>query len=95
MEGKIRERITGVVKEPTIEGRIKSVHGIYRKMYMQNKNFAEIYDVYAIRIIVDSVIDCYNCLGVIHDMFRPLPADLRTISRLRSQICISRFIQRS
>ena len=73
MEGKIRERITGVVKEPTIEGRIKSVHGIYRKMYMQNKNFAEIYDVYAIRIIVDSVIDCYNCLGVIHDMFRPLP----------------------
>ena len=42
-------------------------------MYMQNKNFAEIYDVYAIRIIVDSVIDCYNCLGVIHDMFRPLP----------------------
>lgn len=73
MEDKIRERITGVVKEPTIEGRIKSVHGIYRKMYMQNKNFAEIYDVYAIRIIVDSVIDCYNCLGVIHDMFRPLP----------------------
>ena len=41
MEGKIRERITGVVKEPTLEGRIKSVHGIYRKMYMQNKNFAE------------------------------------------------------
>ncbi len=70
---KIRERISTVVKDPQIDGRIKSVHGIYRKMYMQNKNFDQIYDIYAIRIIVDSVIDCYNCLGVIHDMFRPMP----------------------
>ncbi len=70
---KIRERIQTVVKKPQIDGRIKSVHGIYRKMYMQNKNFDQIYDIYAIRIIVDSVIDCYNCLGVIHDMFRPMP----------------------
>lgn len=70
---KIRERISTVVKNPQIDGRIKSVHGIYRKMYMQNKNFDQIYDIYAIRIIVDSVIDCYNCLGVIHDMFRPMP----------------------
>lgn len=73
MQEKIGERIQNVVKEPKIDGRIKSVHGIYRKMYMQNKNFDEIYDIYAIRIIVDSVIDCYNCLGIIHDMFRPLP----------------------
>lgn len=70
---KIRERISTVVKNPQIDGRIKSVHGIYRKMYMQNKNFDQIYDIYAIRIIVDSVIDCYNCLGIIHDMFRPMP----------------------
>jgi len=70
---KIRERIQTVVKNPQIDGRVKSVHGIYRKMYMQNKNFDQIYDIYAIRIIVDSVIDCYNCLGVIHDMFRPMP----------------------
>lgn len=70
---KIRERISTVVKDPQIDGRIKSVHGIYRKMYMQNKNFDQIYDIYAIRIIVDSVIDCYNCLGIIHDMFRPMP----------------------
>lgn len=73
MKEKIAERITGIVADPKIDGRIKSVHGIYRKMYMQNKNFDEIYDVYAIRIIVDSVSECYNCLGVIHDMFRPLP----------------------
>lgn len=69
----IRERISTVVKNPQIDGRVKSVHGIYRKMYMQNKNFDQIYDIYAIRIIVDSVIDCYNCLGLIHDMFRPMP----------------------
>ena len=42
-------------------------------MYMQNKSFDEIYDIYAIRIIVDNLADCYNCLGVIHDMFTPLP----------------------
>ena len=73
MKDKIRERIKDVVNDPKIDGRIKSVHGIYRKMYMQNRDFDEIYDIYAIRIIVDSVIDCYNCLGIIHDMFRPLP----------------------
>ena len=42
-------------------------------MYMQNRDFDEIYDIYAVRIIVDSVIDCYNSLGIIHDMFRPIP----------------------
>lgn len=72
-KAQIAERISTVVKDAKIDGRIKSVHGIYRKMYMQNKNFDQIYDIYAIRIIVDSVIDCYNCLGVIHDMFRPMP----------------------
>lgn len=69
----ISRRIKAEVAGAHIDGRIKSVHGIYRKMYMQNKTFDEIYDIYAVRIIVDSVIDCYNCLGVIHDMFRPLP----------------------
>lgn len=73
MKEKISARISTVVKNPKIDGRVKSVHGIYRKMYMQNKNFDQIYDIYAIRIIVDSVIDCYNCLGLIHDMFRPMP----------------------
>ncbi len=70
---KIKERISEIILNPHIAGRIKSVHGIYRKMYMQNKDFGEIYDIYAVRIIVDSVIDCYNCLGVIHDMFTPIP----------------------
>ena len=70
---RIKDRISEIIPDPHIAGRIKSVHGIYRKMYMQNRNFGEIYDIYAVRIIVDSVIDCYNCLGVIHDMFTPIP----------------------
>lgn len=70
---KIQERIKDIVEDARVDGRIKSVHGIYRKMYMQNKNFDEIYDIYAVRIIVNTVIDCYNCLGVVHDMFRPIP----------------------
>ena len=70
---KISERLKETVQNPHIDGRIKSVTGIYRKMYMQNRSFDEIYDIYAVRIIVDSVTDCYNCLGVIHDMFRPIP----------------------
>lgn len=73
IKARIEERVCKSVKDAHIDGRVKSIHGIYRKMYMQNKNFDEIYDVYAIRIIVDTVIDCYNCLGIIHDMFRPIP----------------------
>ena len=55
------------------QGRVKSIYGIYRKMYLQNKSFDEIYDIYAIRIITDTVTDCYNILGIMHDMFRPIP----------------------
>jgi GTP pyrophosphokinase len=69
----ILERVKLEVENAQIDGRIKSVHGIYRKMYMQNRDFDEIYDIYAIRIIVDNVIECYDCLGVIHDMYRPIP----------------------
>ena len=73
----IRERITDKLDSLKIDcfvaGRIKSITGIYRKMYMQGRAFEEIYDIYAVRVIVDSVNDCYNVLGVVHDMFRPLP----------------------
>ncbi len=73
IKDKISDRVKQTVPNAQISGRIKSVHGIYRKMYMQGKQFDEIYDIYAVRIIVDSVIDCYNCLGIIHDMYNPLP----------------------
>ena len=59
--------------EMAFQGRIKSIHGIYRKMYVQGKDFDEIYDIYAIRIITDTVANCYNILGIMHDMFRPIP----------------------
>ncbi len=73
IQDRIKDRMESIASGAHVSGRIKSVHGIYRKMYMQNKNFDQIYDIYAVRIIVDTVIDCYNCLGVIHDMFKPIP----------------------
>lgn len=69
----IGERVSQTMPDAKIEGRIKSVHGIYRKMYVQSKTFDEIYDIYAVRIIVDNTIECYDCLGIIHDMFTPIP----------------------
>lgn len=59
--------------EMTFQSRVKSIHGIYRKMYNQDRGFDEIYDIYAIRIITDTVANCYNILGVMHDMFQPIP----------------------
>ncbi len=69
----ISERVKKEVPNVHIAGRIKSVHGIYRKTYMQNRTIDEIYDIYAVRLIVDSVYECYCCLGIIHDMFNPIP----------------------
>ena len=57
----------------TLEGRIKSVYSVYRKMYNQNKSFDEIYDFYALRIIVDNELECYTALGIIHEMFNSIP----------------------
>ncbi len=57
----------------TLEGRIKSVYSIYKKMYTQNKSFDEIYDFYALRIIVETELECYTVLGLIHEMFKSIP----------------------
>ncbi len=73
IQARIKERVEELVPNITIEGRVKSIHGIYRKMYMQGKSFDEIYDIYAVRVITDTVANCYNILGVVHDMFRPIP----------------------
>ena len=70
---KIETHVKQYVPNITLTGRVKSIHGIYRKMFLQNKSFDEIYDIYAVRIITDSVTECYNILGVIHDMFQPIP----------------------
>ena len=69
----IKERVELSIPNVYIEGRVKSVYGIYRKMFIQGKTFEEIYDVFAVRIIVDTIEDCYNVLGIVHDMFQPLP----------------------
>lgn len=75
----IKEQITERFKEdnfqrpPQIDGRVKSVYGIYKKAFLQGKSIDQIYDKYAARIIVDTVNECYNALGLIHDMFTPIP----------------------
>ena len=56
-----------------LEGRVKTVYSIYRKMFNQNKSFDEIYDFYALRVIVDTEAECYTVLGLIHDMFKMVP----------------------
>ena len=56
-----------------LEGRIKSVYSLYRKMYTQNKAFDEIYDFYAVRVIVDTELECYTALGLVHEMFKSIP----------------------
>ncbi|MBQ7106463.1 MAG: bifunctional (p)ppGpp synthetase/guanosine-3',5'-bis(diphosphate) 3'-pyrophosphohydrolase [Clostridia bacterium] len=72
---KIAQRISEIMPniKVSIQARVKSIHGIYRKMYIQGKDFDEIYDIYALRIITDTMPDCYNILGLMHDLFRPLP----------------------
>lgn len=59
--------------EAKIDGRVKHFFSIYRKMVNQNKTLDQIYDIFAVRIIVDTVKDCYAALGVIHEMYKPIP----------------------
>ena len=69
----ITTRLSSVGIHGTIYGRIKHVYSIYRKMKAQNKTIDELYDMYAFRVIVDSIPDCYNVLGHIHDLFNLVP----------------------
>ena len=72
---KIRDRLEREHFEPLpqIDGRVKSNYGIYKKTYRDGKDIDQIYDRYAVRIIVNTIPECYNVLGIIHDMFRPIP----------------------
>ncbi len=70
----ISERVAKDINGATVSGRVKSIHGIYKKLIVQGKSLQEIYDIYAVRVIVDTVFDCYNVLGIVHDMFQPLPS---------------------
>lgn len=68
-----RLRVEEFESPPYIEGRVKSIYAIYKKIFINNKTIDEVYDKYAVRIIVTTVGECYNVLGIMHDMFRPLP----------------------
>ncbi|MEG1870301.1 MAG: TGS domain-containing protein, partial [Oscillospiraceae bacterium] len=69
----IQVRLKDENMQVQLDGRVKSIYGIYRKVYMQGRDFDEIYDIYAVRIIVNTTAECYNILGVAHDMFTPIP----------------------
>ena len=69
----ISERLSNVGIHHTAYGRIKHVYSIYRKTQTQGKSMDELYDLYAFRVIVDSIPDCYNVLGHIHDLFNLVP----------------------
>ena len=73
MRQRLSDRLTAEHMNFHLESRVKSIYGIYRKVYMQGRDFDEIFDVYALRVIVDTVIECYNVLGIVHDLFRPIP----------------------
>ncbi|MBQ8389627.1 MAG: bifunctional (p)ppGpp synthetase/guanosine-3',5'-bis(diphosphate) 3'-pyrophosphohydrolase [Oscillibacter sp.] len=60
------------IPNTTVYGRVKHPYSIYRKMYAQSKTMEEVYDLFAFRVLVDSVADCYNVLGVIHDLYKPI-----------------------
>ena len=74
VSGVIEQRLVeSGIEGATIKRRVKSIYGIYRKTIMQNKSFDEIYDIYAVRVILDTLAECYSTLGLIHDMYHPLP----------------------
>ena len=72
----IHDQITTRLREAgidaTVQARMKHPYSIYRKMYTQNKSLDDVYDLFAFRVIVDTVSDCYNVLGIIHDLYKPI-----------------------
>ncbi len=72
MQAHIEERLAAEGVQCKVYGRLKHIYSIYRKMYAQSKTLNEIFDLYAFRVIVEDIPACYNVLGCIHDMFKPV-----------------------
>ena len=72
IQKRIQERLAEEGIQATVYGRVKHIYSIYRKMFAQNKTMDEIFDLYAFRVIVDDIPECYNVLGCIHDLFKPV-----------------------
>ena len=95
IQSKITDRLASVGIHGSIYGGVKHTYSIYRKMRAQNKTIDELYDLYAFRVIVDNIADCYNVLGHIHDLFNPIPGRFKDYISTRSPTCISRSTQPS
>ena len=72
-KGILTEKLAENAIRFSLEGRVKSVYSLYRKMYTLNKSFDEIYDFYAVRIIVETELECYTSLGLVHELFKSIP----------------------
>ena len=72
IQAQIAQRLNELSISHVVYGRIKHPYSIYRKMFAQNKSLEEIFDLFAFRVLVDNVGDCYNVLGVIHDLYKPI-----------------------
>ena len=71
-QAQIDQRLNEMGIKHIVYGRMKHPYSIYRKMFSQNKSLDEIFDLFAFRVVVDTVSDCYNVLGVIHDLYKPI-----------------------
>ncbi len=90
IHGEILNRVSSALEHGMAEAgihcevfsRLKHIYSIYRKVFEQHKNFGEVYDIYAFRVIVDTIPDCYNALGVVHDLYKPV------LGRLKDYIAV-------
>ena len=72
IQDQISGRLTDAGIDGVVYGRLKHPYSIYRKMYTQNKSLTDVFDLIAFRVIVDTLADCYNVLGIIHDLYHPI-----------------------